>query len=142
MRIVAHLISVLLLLPGIVVSLVLVAIGHLAAQANLAAMVTALLELALAFFPVAFGLVVVWFALAVMGFSIRMRRAAAIGVGVVAAATTAYMTMATGAFDSAEHAGILVPGACALIIAIWLASTDWAEGNDSRGPAPASSRLE
>jgi hypothetical protein len=128
MRIVAHLISVLLLLPGIIVSVVMLAIGHLSAQGNVTALVTALLELALAFFPVAFALVIGWFALAVMGFSMRMRRVAAIGVGVIAAVTTAYMTMAAGVYDSGEHAGILVPGVCALVIAIWLASTDWAEG--------------
>jgi hypothetical protein len=63
-----------------------------------------------------------------------MRRPAAMAVGVIAAATTAYMTMAGGIHDSGEHTGILVPGVCALVIAIWLASTDWADGNGLRPP--------
>ncbi|MEO8137604.1 MAG: hypothetical protein ABI831_26930 [Betaproteobacteria bacterium] len=127
MRIIAHLISVLLLVPGIVVSVVLLGVGHLAAQANFFTLLTALLELLLAFLPVAFLLTILWFALALLGFSTRMRQGGAICVALIAAATSAYIHWAAGASGFAGDAGIHVPGACALIIAIWLASTDWAD---------------
>ena len=145
MRVIAHLIAVMLLVPGIVVSVALLGIGHLAAQGNMLALVTALFDLALAFLPVAFGLFVLWFGLALMGFSRRLRRAAAICVGVIAAGTTALIVWQSGPYAYANQAGIFVPGACALIIAIWLASTDWADApsrDAAAGMTPAPRRVE
>ena len=136
MRIIAHLISVLLLLPGLFVCAVLASFAHLGAQTNLLGLITALLDLALAFFPVVFLLFVAWFGIALMGFSTRLRQAGAIVVGVVAAATTAVILWRTGAYGAGTLAtaagtgihmpgGIVVPGAFALVIAVWLASTEW-----------------
>jgi hypothetical protein len=126
MRIVAHLISVALLVPGIIVSVALLGLSHLALQTSLLRLMTTLIDLALAFFPVAFAVFFLWLGLALMGFSTRLRRAGAIGVGIVAAATTIHIGWA-GWPAHATETGIVVPGVCALVIAIWLASTDWAD---------------
>ena len=137
MRIVAHLISVLLLLPGLFVCAAILSLAHLSAQTSLLGLINALLELAIAFFPVVFLLFVAWLGIALMGFSTRLRRAGAIVVGGVAAATTAFMLWRTGAYD-ATGAGIyvpgaiVVPGAFALAIAVWLASTEWPDPRAER----------
>src|SRR5437870_2346246 len=123
MRIIAHLVSVVLLVPGIIVSIALLALSHLALQTSPLGLMSALIDLALAFFPVAFALFALWLGFALMGFSTRLRRAGAIGVGAVAAATTIHIGWAAWPAH-AGNAGIVVPGVCALVITIWLASTD------------------
>jgi hypothetical protein len=125
MRVVAHLLSVLLLVPGIIVASVVIAIGHVTAQHDFARLVNAVLDLLLAFFPYALLVVVVWFALAVLGFSRRWQRAAAISVAAIAMATSAVILWPDGASALADRWGLLVPSAGALAIGIWLASTEW-----------------
>ena len=127
MRVVAHLISVLLLVPGIVVASIVVAIGHVTAQPDFARLVNAVLDLMLGFLPFALLVVAVWFALAVLGFSRRWQRAAAISVAAIAAATSAVILGSDGASALTERWGLLVPAAGALVIGIWLASTEWPE---------------
>jgi hypothetical protein len=139
MRVVAHLISVLLLVPGIVVASIVVAIGHVTAQPDFARLVNAVLDLMLGFLPFALLVVVVWFALAVLGFSRRWQRPAAISVAAIAAATSAVILWPDGASALAERWGLLVPAAGALVIGIWLASTEWPEPMRSIAPGPTAS---
>jgi hypothetical protein len=127
MRVIAHLLSVVLLLPGIVAASVVVAIGHVTAQPDFARLLNAMLNLLLGFFPFAFLVVVVWFALAVLGFSRRWQRAAAISVAAIAAGTSAVILWPDGASALADRWGLLVPAAIALVIGVWLASTEWPE---------------
>jgi hypothetical protein len=136
MRVVAHLISVLLLVPGIVVASIVVAIGHVTAQPDFARLVNAVLDLMLGFLPFALLVVVVWFALAVLGFSRRWQRAAAISVAAIAAATSAVILGSDGASALTERWGLLVPAAGALVISIWLASTEWPEPVRAIAPGP------
>ena len=125
MRVVAHLVSVMLLVPGIIIAAVILAIGHVTGQADFGRFVNALLDVLLAFFPLAFLAVVVWFVIAVLGFSRRWYRAAAICVAAVAAGTSLVIAWPASAADALDHWGVLVPGGIALIIGIWLASTEW-----------------
>ena len=125
MRIIAHLISVVLLVPGIVIAAVLVALGHLTNQPGFLALLTAILDVLLAFLPLAFLTFMVWIGIALMGFSTRFRRAGAIAVGGIAAVTSALMIWLGAPVDDAGDIGIFVPNAGALIIAVWLASTEW-----------------
>jgi len=125
MRVVAHLLSVLLLVPGIVVASIIVAIGHVTAQPDFGRLVNAVLDLLLGFFPFALLVVVVWFVIAVLGFSRRWHRAAAISVAAIAAATSAVILWPDGASALADRWGLLVPAAGALVIGTWLASTEW-----------------
>jgi hypothetical protein len=85
----------------------------------------AMLDVLIAFFPLAFLAVVLWFALALAGFSVRARRASAVLVAAVAVATSGLIVWATGVGIHWNEAGVHLPNACALVIAIWLASTDW-----------------
>lgn len=124
MRMIAHLVSVLLLLPGIVVAAALLALGHLTGQPNFLRLVEALFDLLLAFFPLAFLVAVAWFALAALGFSQRWHRAASIIVAVVAIATTGTIVWVANVPPVWSEAGIFVPAAGAIVIAVWLASTD------------------
>jgi hypothetical protein len=147
MRIVAHLIGVVLLLPGLFMCATLLSLGYLAAQPNMLGLINAMLDLALAFFPVVFLLFLSWLGIALMGFSTRLRRAGAISVAAIAAATTAFMLWRNGAHDYAIAGGayvpdaIIAPGAFALAIGIWLASTEWPRPRAERRAAPASATL-
>ena len=151
MRIVAHLIGVVLLLPGLFVSAVLASLSYLTKQPNLLTLINALLDLAIAFFPVTLLLFVAWLGIALMGFSTRLRRAGAISVGSVAAATTALMLWRSGLHDYAAGTEIhvpgalILPGAVALAIAVWLASTEWPDPRverDGLKRAPTLPQLE
>jgi hypothetical protein len=125
MRVIAHLLSVLLLVPGIVVASIVVAIGHVAGQPDFTRLVNAVLDLLLAFLPFTLLVIVVWFAIAVLGFSRRWQRAAAIAVAAIAVATSAVIVWPDSAGALADRWGLLVPAAGALVIGIWLASTEW-----------------
>jgi hypothetical protein len=114
-------------------------------------LINALLDLAIAFFPLTLLLFIAWLCIALMGFSTRLRRAGAISVGAVAAATTAFMLWRSGADDYLAGTGIylpgaiVVPGAFALAIAVWLASTEWPDPRSGRTAgtrAPTLPRLE
>jgi hypothetical protein len=139
MRIVAHLFSVLLLVPGLIVAAALLALGHLRSQPDWYAWFNAVFDILLAFFPLAFLGFIAWLGLALMGFSTRLRRAGAICVGLVAAATTAMTIWLSAPFDYASHGGVFVPAAFALVIAIWLAATDWPDLRSERSAAPSHS---
>jgi len=137
MRIVAHLVSVLLLVPGIIVASIVVAIGHVTAQPDFTHLVNAVLDLLLAFFPFALLVVIAWFALAVLGFSRRWQRAAAISVAAIAATTSAVVLWPDGASALADRWGLLLPSAGSLVIGIWLASTEWPDPKANRAASDA-----
>ena len=124
MRYVAHLLSVLLLVPGIVVASALLALGHVAGQPTFARLVDALLDVLLASLPYALLVTVAWFALAVLGLSRRWHRVASTLVAAVAIGTSGVIFWIANAPEAWTAAGIHVPAALALVIAVWLASTD------------------
>jgi hypothetical protein len=128
MRIIAHLISVALLVPGIIVATAFVALGHMTGQPDFGHFVTAVLDVLLVFFPLGLLIIVLWLVLAVLGISQRWQRAAAICVGSIAAGTSLVILWPVG--DSTAPLGIVMPAVGSLVIAIWLASTE--------PPAPAS----
>lgn len=136
MRVVAHLISVLLLVPGIVIAAVLLALGHVSGRESLGQFILAILDLLLAFLPLAALTVALWLGLALMGFSRRLRRFAAIGIGAVALATAAVMLDYGAPWHGVDDAGIFLPQACALVLAVWLGWTD--EPDAMRGPVAGS----
>jgi hypothetical protein len=135
MRTIAHLISVALLVPGLVVAAVMLALGHVTGQPDLLRFAGALLEVLLAFLPATFLVFVSWIALALTGFSRRLRRAGALAVAGVALGTGALMLRLGGPWAALSDAGVFVPGAFALAIAVSLACTDWP---DEEQPAGAS----
>ena len=129
MRIVAHLLSVVLLVPGIAIAAALLALDHVIGQPNLLALFNAVLEVMIASLPLAFLAFLVWLMIAVLGFSRRYYRTAALSVAAIAIGSAGVMMLRAGMPGLAEHTGVFVPGACALVIAIWLACTDWPEEN-------------
>ena len=124
MRIVAHLLSVVLLVPGIVIAAALLALDHVIGQPNLLSLFNALLEVAIAFLPIAILSFLLWLAIALLGFSKRYSRAAALSVAAIAIGSAGVMLVRTGTAGVSEHTGVYVPGVCALVIAIWLACTE------------------
>ena len=123
MRYIAHLLSVVLLVPGIVVASALLALGHVTAQSTLSRLIDALLEVLIAFLPYALLVTIAWFALAVLGLSRRWHRLASILVAVVAMATSGIVFWVANAPQAWSDAGLFVPAAGAIVIAVWLAST-------------------
>jgi hypothetical protein len=126
MRYVAHLVSVVLLVPGIVVAAALLAFGHVAIQPSFPRMVDALLDVLLTFLPALLLVVVAWFALAALGLSRRWHRTAAALVALVAITTSASILWLANVPEAWTEAGIFIPAAIALVIAVCLASTDQA----------------
>lgn len=126
MRIIAHLLSIVLLLPGLTMAAAFVLLDHLVRQPGWFEFLTALLEIALILLPWGLlGVIVGVFLLAALGFSDRWRWAAAATVAfIVAASTTVLIALGNGVLRL-EQSGFFVPGAIAFVIAAWIAITEW-----------------
>ena len=126
MRIIAHLLSVILLLPGLTMAAAFLLLDHLAGQPGWVEFLTALLEIALILLPWGLlGVITALFLLSALGFSDRWRWAAAMIVGLIVAASTTVLLALGNGVPRLEQSGFFVPGAVAFVIAAWIAITEW-----------------
>lgn len=131
MRVVAHLLSIALLLPGLVVASAFLALDDVISQTGWFAFFIALIEVAVAFLPWALFACTMLIALSMCGFSARYRWAAALCVAGIAIASSAVLVW-IGEFPATPvDAGFFVPGAAALAISVWLAVSEWPPRLDS-----------
>ena len=121
----AHLLSIALLLPGLVFATAFLAVDHVTSQTGWFAFFNALLNVALVMLPWALLSLVLLFALAIFGFSERHRWAAALCVAGIVTGSSSILLWIGGIPPALGDAWFFVPGAAALGIALWLAITEW-----------------
>ena len=153
MRELAHLISVLLVVPSLALASLFVALGHATSQSGLLAFIVAALESIVVLLPWLLVCGALLIVLATLGFSPRHRWAAAIAIGGIAIGATGALMWMNGTVewhDAAFH----LPAAIALVISVWLATTEWPDatttakrGNeaifdDASRPATSDARRE
>ena len=126
MRAFAHFISVLLLLPSLVVATALVALDHVSSKAGFLAFLLSLLEIAAVLLPWLLLCLAFVIALASFGMSVRYRWAAAICVAAIAIGSTGIVFW-LGERPAATIDAFHLPAAIAIVIAVWLAVTEWPE---------------
>lgn len=131
-RIAAHLLSIVLLIPGLLFATAALAIGHLAAQTGLLAILGALLDIGLMLVPWAFLAAFLLLVLGFLGFFDRHRWAAALCVAGTAAGSSGVLLWTTDWPIPPGQAGIFVPSALAFAIALWLAASEWPRLADAR----------
>ena len=125
MRVVAHLISIALLLPGLVVATAFLALDHVLSQTGWFAFFVALVHIALAALPWAMLACTLLITLSVFGFFNQYRWAAAICVAGIAIASSAVLARIGDFPATPVDAGFFVPGAAALAISVWIAVSEW-----------------
>ncbi|MEP7084549.1 MAG: hypothetical protein ABI854_07395 [Betaproteobacteria bacterium] len=131
MRVIAHLISVALLLPALVVATAFLALDHVLSQLGWFAFFVALMHIALAALPWAFLACALLITLSVLGFSERYRWAAALCVAGMAIASSAVLAWIGDFPATPVDAGFFVPGAAALAISVWIAVSEWPARRDA-----------
>lgn len=125
MRVLAHLLSVVLLLPGLLFAVAFLAVDHITSRPSWLDFFFAMLNVALILLPWALVMSVLLLAIAMFGFSARHRWAAALCVAGIVTASTAILLWLGDVPTKPEDAGIFVPGAVALLIAVWLSISEW-----------------
>lgn len=124
MRELAHLISVVLVVPSLALASLFVALGHATSQSGFIRFILAALEAIVVLLPWLLVCSVLLIVLAFLGFSQRHRWAAAIATGGIAVGATGVLLWMTGTVDWA-NATFHLPAAIALVISVWLATTEW-----------------
>lgn len=121
----AHLLSIALLLPGLVFATAFLALDHITHQPGLLAFFSALLDVALLILPWMLLACIFLFVLALFGLSTRHRWAAALCVAGIVSGSTSILLWVGGIPARPADAWFLVPGMGAFAIALWLAVTEW-----------------
>ena len=124
MRELAHLISVVLVVPSLALASLFVALGHATSQPGFLAFILAALEAIVVLLPWLLVCSVLLIVLAFLGFSQRHRWAAAIATGGIAVGATGVLLWMTGNVDW-HDAAFHLPAVIALVISVWLATTEW-----------------
>ena len=125
MRELAHLASIILVIPSLLFASVFVALGHVNSQPGFLAFIYALLEVIAVLLPWLLFSFALLIALAMFGFSRRHRWSAAICVAGVAIACTGVLVWMGQAIADAGDAVFHLPAAIAVAISTWLAVTEW-----------------
>jgi len=125
MRVVAHLLSIVLLVPGLMFATVFLAADHVTSQTGWLAFFSALLDVVLVLMPWALLSMALLLALAICGFSARHRWAAALCVAGIVTGSTGVLLWLGDVPATAQDASVFVPGAVALGIALWLVVSEW-----------------
>ena len=127
MRVLAHLLSITLLLPGLIFAAAFLALDHVTSQTGWLAFLSALLNVWIAMLPWVIASFFVLLALAILGFSARHRWAAALCVATIVAGSTSILLWLGDIPSTPANASFFVPGAVAFLIALWLAISEWPE---------------
>lgn len=125
MRALAHLLSVVLLVPSLAFASLFVALDHVTSTTGFFAFVLALLESIAVLLPWILLCLAALIALALCGLSVRYRWAAAIAVAGIAIAATGFSLWMDQRSRALDDAAFHLPAVVALIIAVWLAVTEW-----------------
>ncbi len=137
MRELAHLLSVVLVVPSLAFASMFAALGHVTSATGFLAFLLAILESIVVLLPWLLACLALLIVLALLGFSARYRWAAAICVAGIAIGSTGVLVWLDNRTLTAGDAAFHVPAAVAVVIALWLAVSEWPRGPKSAAAGTA-----